>query len=199
MDGDENSAYFHGILRGRLKRNSLKGLLINGVWVDDPVKVKLEVHEYFKRHFSEPLQDRPTFCSSKFSFINDVQVSTLDAPFSEEEIKHAVWVCEGFKVPGPDGFTFAFFKTHWDCIKGDIVRFVKEFELTGCLPKGCNSTFITLIPKINDLILLSDYPPISLVGAQYKIIAKLLAERLKIVLPSVVSPSQSAFIKGDKF
>lgn len=55
--------------------------------------------------------------------------------FTEGEIKQAVWACEGTMSPGPDGYTFAFFKAQWECIKGDIVRFVKEFELTRCIPK----------------------------------------------------------------
>lgn len=66
---------------------------------------------------------------------------------------------EGTKALGPDGFTFAFLKTHWECIKEDIVSFVKEFELSGCILKGSNSTFITLIPKKGDPLVLSDYRP----------------------------------------
>lgn len=52
-DGDENSAFFHGIIKGRMKRNSLKGIALNGVWLEEPTRLKQEVFGYLQRHFSE--------------------------------------------------------------------------------------------------------------------------------------------------
>ncbi|XP_028098838.1 uncharacterized protein LOC114298468 [Camellia sinensis] len=69
---------------------------------------------------------------------------------------------------------------------------IKEWRLL----KGINSSFITLIPKKDNPIGLSDYRPISLVESIYKIIAKLLANRLKVVLPHIISETQLAFING---
>ncbi|GJU63975.1 RNA-directed DNA polymerase, eukaryota, reverse transcriptase zinc-binding domain protein [Tanacetum coccineum] len=62
--------------------------------------------------------------------------------------------------------------------------------------KGCNSSFIALIPKVSNATLVTDFRPISLVGCQYKIVAKILANRLSLVIGSCISPMQSAFIKG---
>ena len=61
---------------------------------------------------------------------------------------------------------------------------------------GCNSSFITLIPKVENMLLVKDFRPISLIGMQFKIIAKLLAKRLAVVPPDVISVEQSAFLKG---
>ncbi|GJX30506.1 putative RNA-directed DNA polymerase, eukaryota, reverse transcriptase zinc-binding domain protein [Tanacetum coccineum] len=97
---------------------------------------------------------------------------------------------------GLDGFSFLFIKTYWDLFKEDIVKFVNLFMESGSMPKGTNSAFITLIPKIPNPILIKDYRPISFIGMQYKIIAKLLANRLSRVLDKLVSPTQSAFISG---
>lgn len=72
---------------------------------------------------------------------------------------------------------------------------VKDFERSGIIDKGCNSSFITLVPKTNDPNTFDDYRPISLIGSLYKIISKVLSERLKKVIPLVVSFAQSAFIK----
>ncbi|GJV49970.1 putative RNA-directed DNA polymerase, eukaryota, reverse transcriptase zinc-binding domain protein [Tanacetum coccineum] len=83
-----------------------------------------------------------------------------------------------------------------DLIKEDIYRFVYEFFHTNRFPKGCNSSFIALIPKISCAKFVSDFRPISLIGCQYKIIGKVLANRLSTVIESCVSPAQSAFIKG---
>lgn len=77
-----------------------------------------------------------------------------------------------------------------------LLLFFKDFENDGSIPKGCNFTFVTLIPKTGDPFTLSDFRPISLVSCQYKILAKLLTQRLKNVLPDIISECQSAFISG---
>ncbi|PNX56678.1 cysteine-rich receptor-like protein kinase [Trifolium pratense] len=75
------------------------------------------------------------------------------------------------------------------------MRFLADFHRNGKLTKGVNSTFIALIPKIDSPQGLNDFRPISLVGSLYKILAKVLANRLRIVIGSVISESQSAFVK----
>lgn len=79
-------------------------------------------------------------------------------------------------------------------MKDDIMAFVKEFARKGRMAKGCNSTFITLVPKVSDPLTLHDFRPISLVGCQYKIVSKVLAARLKTVLPGLIFENQSAFV-----
>jgi hypothetical protein len=64
------------------------------------------------------------------------------------------------------------------------------------LTKGINSTFIALIPKVESPQCLSDFRPISLVNCLYKILSKVLANRLRNVIGSVISTSQSAFVPG---
>lgn len=87
-------------------------------------------------------------------------------------------------------------KAHWDTVKHEVISFVKEFEGSGRMVKRANTTFITLIPKVSDPLTLSDYRPISLVGCQYKIITKLLAERMKGVMPDLIFDNQTALVGG---
>ncbi|GJZ78840.1 putative RNA-directed DNA polymerase [Tanacetum coccineum] len=96
----------------------------------------------------------------------------------------------------PDGYNFNFIKSFWDVIKLDFWNCVKYFESSGKLAKGCNSSFVALIPKKNDPLSFSDYRPISLIGCIYKVIAKILASRLAKVIGSVIRSNQSAFIEG---
>lgn len=112
-----------------------------------------------------------------------------------EEVRGAVWLCVIDKAPRPNGFTFAFLKKHWETVGPDIYMVVKQFENTGKVDRGCNSSFIILIPKLGDPNTSNDYRPISLIGCLYKIISKVLAERLKSVVSHVIKPIQSAFIK----
>ena len=64
------------------------------------------------------------------------------------------------------------------------------------ISNGCNSSFITLITKCKDPSILTEFRPISLIGCLYKIIAKILACRLKKVVGLVVDEVQSAYVEG---
>lgn len=80
-------------------------------------------------------------------------------------------------------------------LKHDVVALVQLFQEMDCIPKGCNASFITLVPKVRDLTSLDQYRPISLVGYLYKIISKVLSCRLKLVLLEVINDCQSTFLK----
>ncbi|XP_068486340.1 uncharacterized protein [Phaseolus vulgaris] len=115
--------------------------------------------------------------------------------FSEEEVKNAVWDCGGSKSPGPDGFNFNFIKSCWEVHKVDVMAAVQLFHTTGSLRKGCNASFIALIPKVRDPSTLDQFRPISLVGVIYKIITKVLSSRMKKIMPLIIDECQSAFIR----
>nr|GFA48284.1 RNA-directed DNA polymerase, eukaryota, reverse transcriptase zinc-binding domain protein [Tanacetum cinerariifolium] len=100
------------------------------------------------------------------------------------------------KAPGPDGYSFLFIKRFWDLLKHDIQEFVVSFFSSGKFLQDVNSAFITLIPKVSNPLFIKDYRPISLIGLHYKIVAKILSNRLSKVIDSIISPEQSAFISG---
>ncbi|GJX93266.1 RNA-directed DNA polymerase, eukaryota [Tanacetum coccineum] len=118
----------------------------------------------------------------------------LERPFTKEEIKGAIWDCGLNKSPGPDWFTFGFYRRYWNLLEYDIMEVVNHFYFHGFCPKGGNSSFIALIPKTFNAKLVKDFRPISLIGSLYKIIAKILANRLVLVMGDLVNEVQSAFI-----
>ncbi|GJW02326.1 RNA-directed DNA polymerase, eukaryota, reverse transcriptase zinc-binding domain protein [Tanacetum coccineum] len=126
--------------------------------------------------------------------ISDTQLREIESEVTNEEIKKAVWDCGTEKAPGPDGFTFGFYRHYWYLIHNDVYAAVRYFFMNIDIPKGCNSSFIALIPKSSNANLVKDFRPISLIGSLYKIIAKILANRLVGVLDNIVSEVQSAFI-----
>nr|GEX26919.1 RNA-directed DNA polymerase, eukaryota, reverse transcriptase zinc-binding domain protein [Tanacetum cinerariifolium] len=129
------------------------------------------------------------FCSA----VERDQVDDLERPISYDEIKRAVWGCGTNKSPGPDGFTFDFFRRYWSLIDHDVVNDVTLFFALSTFPRGCNTSFITLILKIQDAKLVKDFRPISLIGSVYKIIARVLAIRMSHVVSVLISDVQSAF------
>lgn len=119
----------------------------------------------------------------------------LDGEVTAEEIQRVLFAMAANKSPGPDGYTCEFYISAWPIIKDDFVASVQSFFTTGFLPKGINSTILALIPKKNEAIRMGDYRPISCCNVLYKVLSKILANRLKKILPKFIAPNQSAFVK----
>lgn len=196
LEGDENSSFIHGMINSRKNRSRINGLAIDGSWISDHVLIKSHIFLSFQSKFKELNHIRPSFSCNLFKQLSMEDNTFLVSPFTSQEIKEAIWNCGGEKTPGPDGFSFKLLKKHWNTFGNDITAFINDFHSTSFIPRGCNSSFITLIPKAEDPISISDFRPISIIGCQYKIIAKILANRLARVIPSVIGETQMAFIKG---
>lgn len=137
---------------------------------------------------------RPVLDGIDFRKIGDERAAELSKEFTLEELEDAILSCHGDKAPGPDGFNFKFVKSFWGTLKSDFLGLVEEFHANGRLPKGISSYFLALVPKYSNPQDLIEFRPISLLGSIYKILAKILAARLKMVLKPVISPNQSAFL-----
>lgn len=114
---------------------------------------------------------------------------------SEDEIKKILFAMPNNKAPGPDGYTSEFFKATCAINGKDFTAAIQSFFVKGFLPKGLNSTILALIPKKDEAIEMKDYRPISCCNVLYKVISKILANRLKQILPHFISQDQSAFVK----
>jgi len=193
--GDSNTKYFHSILRWRRLRNEVEGVMVGNQWCEDPEVVRKEAKKMFEDRFKATYDFGVRLDQVDFKSLSTEASSNMITSFTGEEIKEAVWQCEGSKSPNPDGFNFTFIKNSWGTLKQDIVEAVRWFQNTGSIPKGCNASFITLVPKVRDPVNLDQYRPISLVGNFYKIITKVLSGRIRNVISKVIDTSQSAFLK----
>ncbi|KAJ0544992.1 putative RNA-directed DNA polymerase transcription factor SBP family [Helianthus annuus] len=155
-----------------------------------------EVRKMFKSQFAEPMRRRPSFDNYDLPELSVEQKTTISAPFSCEEVLYAIRECKGGKAPGPDGFTFHFFRRYWDLLKPMVMKLMADFFVSGRISSGCNASFVALIPKKTDPQVINDFRPISLIGSIYKIVAKTLANRLKPVMGALISPHQAAFVGG---
>ena len=130
------------------------------------------------------------------NLVTDEGNAFLLSPFMDEEIEKAIFYLGGDRAPGPDGFPAAFFQKYWHIVGNDIVEALREFQRTKHMPVAVNATFLTLIPKVVGALSFSQYRPISLCNSVLKIITKTLANRLKSLLPSLITPHQGGFVKG---
>ena len=129
--------------------------------------------------------------------INAQDMSKLELPFTEDEVWRTIQQLPSDKAPGPDGYIGRFYKPRWAIIKEDIMVAISAVWSRKMVNFGTlNSAYITLLPKKEGAEQPKDFRPISLVHSFAKLITKLLANRLAPRLPQIVSPNQSAFIKG---
>ncbi|KAL2252015.1 UNVERIFIED_CONTAM: hypothetical protein Sindi_2323800 [Sesamum indicum] len=128
--------------------------------------------------------------------LSNEEASHLISIFTPDDVKQAVFDIAEDKAPGPDGYSSGFFKAAWPVVGQEVTKAVLDFFRTGKLLKQVNSTILALIPKVHTPMTVGDYRPISCCNVLYKIIAKLLVQRLSVVLDKIISPCQGAFIPG---
>ncbi|RVX05721.1 Transposon TX1 uncharacterized 149 kDa protein [Vitis vinifera] len=196
-EGDCNSKFFHRVATCRRSRKFIKSLISErGETLNNIEDISEEIVNFFGNLYSKPVGE-----SWRVEGIDWVPISGesgvwLDRPFTEEEVRMAVFQLNKEKAPGPDGFTIAVYQECWDVIKEDLMRVFLEFHTNGVINQSTNATFIALVPKKSQSFKISDYRPISLVTSLYKIIAKVLSGRLRKVLHETISGSQGAFVEG---
>jgi hypothetical protein len=128
--------------------------------------------------------------------VTDEMNNWLLHSFLEEEVQRALFQMHPLKSPGPDGYPAVFYQKIWSTIGRDVCKVVLFYLNGGQLDEGLNTTNIVLIPKVNSPSKLADYRPISLCNVLYKLIYKVLANRLKLILPQIISSEQSAFVSS---
>lgn len=196
QDGDKNTEFFHASVNSTRSKNNLQCL------VDD----------YGEDHFSDKEKGEVAiqFFNQLFKSSNLLEASDLLANFqprvsseinadlskfpSIDEIRAATFSINSDSAPVPDGLTGFFFKKYWEIIKYLVISEVQSFFKTGILPKEWNHTNLCLIPKIQAATKMTDLRPISLCSVLYKIVSKILVNRLKRHLPKLISPTQAAFV-----
>jgi hypothetical protein len=193
--GDRNTNFFHNFASARRKKNFIVKLKDgNNNWVEGTNDLKPLVLNYFTDLFTSEVQETDPAVLEKIQpRVTDFMNENLDAPFTAEDVRKAAFSIGDYKAPGPDGLHAIFYKQFWNICGEDITQEILQALNSGQIPDGWNDTTVVLIPKVENPELITQFCPISLYNVIYKIIYKMLALRLKQILPKVISPTQSAF------
>ncbi|RVX04382.1 hypothetical protein CK203_018611 [Vitis vinifera] len=197
-EGDKNTGFFHKMANSNSRRNCLKKIKVRGVWLSDEQDIQRGVVRAYQDLLSDPGGWHPSMSSLEFDSIG-----------REERCQAGGNVLFGRGVSGPFGAKWGQGSwTGWisHCLLAVLLGFrqrrimglFKDFFERGKFVRSLNSTFLVLVPKKGGAEDLRDYRPISLVGGLYKILAKVLANRLKKVVGKVVSSPKMPLLKEGK-
>jgi hypothetical protein len=195
-EGDENSRYFHLIAKGKKRRVKILSLVHeeNIVSADDDIN-KVATN-FYKDLFGPSPASSINMSNFHMNRLSEEDRILLTAPFTIEEIKLVVFSLKHNSAPGPDGIPAEFFQDFWELIHIELWNLFKDFY-DGVLDiKRLNFGLVTLIPKVDNPTDMQNFRPICLLNVCYKIITKVLTNRLASCITKVISIHQYGFIKG---
>ena len=194
-EGDQNTKFFHNRASHRYKRNRIEELKNEaGVVCTNEEEIADILIAYYQQLFSTASPTRVEEVLRVVpSIITEEQNTMLAVEFVKAEINEALQQMEPLKALGPDGLPPLFYQKFWNTIGDDVLAAILNCLNIGFIPPSINRTFITLIPKVKSPTVVFEFRPIALCNVIYKLASKVIANRLKKVLPYLFSESQSAF------
>ncbi|XP_074283945.1 uncharacterized protein LOC141608498 [Silene latifolia] len=198
-EGDENTAYYHASIKQRRMRNKVYQIKdMNGKLCTKPEEIQAAFENYYKELLGTSKKVSPVHSHlvTKGKCLTAAHLAILNAPVTDEEVRQAMYSIPGTKAPGPDGYSSQFFKDSWAIVGVGVSAAVRSVIHSGKLLKECNTTTITLVPKIDAPENVTQFRPIACCNTIYKCVAKVLCNRLSTIMPDIISPSQSAFVTG---
>ena len=196
MLGDRNTRYFHSKALDRKRKNAISRIMDeNGIWHETKEGIANVVVSYFEKlyttsypsHILEITDTIPTKVSSEMN-------QSLIKDFTKEEVLAALKQMHPTKAPSPDDMSAIFFQKYWDVVGNDVTSMVLNVLNCNKSIVEINKTYITLVPKTKSPTKMTEYRPISLCNVVYKLISKVLANRLKVTLPHLITENQSVFL-----
>ncbi|XP_061993341.1 uncharacterized protein LOC133711201 [Rosa rugosa] len=197
-DGDRNTTFLHNMVKVRRLQNSITSLLVEDRVHNDQAAIATHAVQHFESCFTHDHQIGVTGLVERVipHMVTEEENSSLLVTPSAEEIRDAVMKMDGNSAPGPDGFGGCFFTSCWSVVAHDVTRAVQSFFINGYIMPHFNSNILILIPKLEDAESISDFRPIALANFVFKIITRIMADRLGPIASRIISPNQSAFIRG---
>ncbi|KAI3457760.1 hypothetical protein Pfo_014423 [Paulownia fortunei] len=196
-EGERNIKFFHSLGKKKRCKSRIHYITHEGNNITNQEEIKKSAASYFQSLLSN---DVPQLLDTELEFIqpliHDLDNTTLCSSPELEEIKNAVFDIHPDSVAGLDSFSAFFFQHCWDIVHNDVKEAVVDFFCGNSMPRSFTATSLALIPKTESPNTWNDFRPISLCNVTNKIISKIMSNRLTHILPNIISPSQSGFVKG---
>jgi hypothetical protein len=197
-DGDRNTKYYQMKAVTRRRKNNvlmLKGE--NGQWVDNVNQIRSMATDFYQKLFTmNQLHGDWYQTDVTYPRLSSEALGELSSPITNDEVRRAMFHMNPWKAPGLDGFLAGFYQKSWSIVGRKVCDFVKEVWTNPSIISEVNQTNICLIPKIQQPEYISQFRPISLCNTIYKVVSKVVVERLKEFIPVIISPYQTGFVPG---
>ncbi|CAI0395768.1 unnamed protein product [Linum tenue] len=196
--GERNTAYFHQQASIRKRRNKIGSLkAANGEWISNPDDLAALVFDFFTLLYTQDIADYSDLMpKNAFPRLSQEDLLMLLRPFQGSDIHKAIHEMKALQAPGPDGFQAIFYQKAWRTVGKSLIDMAMDFFSTGTLPDSAVASTVVLIPKVENIEMVSQLRPISLNNVCLKAITKAIANRLKPIMKHLISPRQSSFIPG---
>lgn len=200
--GETSSKYFHNLEKHRLSQKTWSSVKTKDGKIAEGIDVILECQREF---YTDLYKDVDIDRQGAEQILNNVQVKdklveskveACEASIQYKEVEEVVKALRSECSTGIDGISNEFYKRYWHLIGRDFVEVITEIEQTGQLASMQNLGVITLLYKAGDRNELSNWRPITVLNTDYKIIEKVLSNRIKPILNRVIQNDQKAYRKG---
>lgn len=199
-EGEQCSSYFFSLEKSKIKKQTIDTLKIQDHTVNDNKIIASYCSEFYTKLYSSNFNEQYTFqvlnSIKSCKTISDSDKKHCDNPLMLTEVQEAIQKLKKNKSPGNDGLSGEFYKTFSTQLAPFLLSVYNESINKGTLPPTLTQGLTVLIPKPKkDLLLLDNWRPICLLNNDYKILANILANRIKGTLPSIIDEFQSGFMK----
>eukprot|EP00253_Pinus_taeda_P013673 PITA_13673 len=202
-EGERNTRFFHRSTLANRAHNRISSIKDEGgQLLSSHEDIEVVLVQHFRGIAKENILDREHFIKVLTRHIPRLVSREdnfkLNRPVTKEEISDVLKEMQNGKGPGPDGFNVDFFKYCWNIVKQDTLNVVEDSRRNRTILKALNTYFISLIPKEDSALTPDMFRPIALCNVVYKIISKVVSNRLKPLLPTLVFGEQLGYVGGRK-
>ena len=201
-EGEKCSSYFLRLQTKRKQDTTMHAIKVSATeTATTSASILAATESYYKKLYTQtPTSDnlQNIFLSKMSTTLSPVSALSCEGDITAAELKNAVYNSNRHKSPGSDGLPLEFYLTFFPQLKDDFLLLANDIPALDSLSATQRNAVITCIPKDGDLTLLANWRPISVLNADYKIISKVIADRVAKVLPDIVHQDQTCNIQDRK-
>ena len=203
-EGERNTKYFYSLEKRHHDIKTVSKLKVgDNCYIEDQFEILEEEKRFYESLYRttninpENFTNSPFFIPENVTTLSEEEKNSCEGLVNEEECKNALKDFDNNKTPGTDGLPAEFYRFFWPDIYQDLLASYNFASQHGMLSISQRRGIISLIPKKSkDKTILENLRPISLLNVDYKILTKVIAKRIEKVLPTLINPDQTGYIKG---